>query len=197
MTDDRTPNTGNIPTQERNPSLGQRTITVFRLPQRGIDIIHRCLEGCKFHHCIRDLPPPKRLQTLIQPPHPFRLRHLAPSLPHCMCKRRQRGLHPHLYCLEGTEGHISEELSRCGSAEVDNGFRCVGKEFVAVQVLEYFVETVLSGALEGVADEGGRPAEENSSQAFFAVDTAPRLNVGGVDFGIDLAAAFHLLGEHV
>jgi len=49
--------------------------------------------------------------------------------------------------------------------------------------------------LDGVADEGGGPAEEDAAEAFFAVDGAPGGEVGGVDFGVDLAAAFYLVGR--
>ena len=59
-------------------------------------------------------------------------------------------------------------------------------------MLEDLVETVLAGALEGVADQGWRPAEENAPEAFFGVDCAPGLDVGAVEFGVNLATAFHL-----
>ena len=49
--------------------------------------------------------------------------------------------------------------------------------------------------MEGVADEGGGPAEEDAAEAFGSVDAAPGAEVGGVDFGVDLAAAFYLGGE--
>jgi len=62
----------------------------------------------------------------------------------------------------------------------------------AVIVLEDLVEAVLARALEGVADEGRRPAEEDAAKAFFGVDCSPGGGVGGVEFRIDLAAAFYL-----
>jgi len=46
--------------------------------------------------------------------------------------------------------------------------------------------------LEGVADVGGGPAEEDAAEAFFGVDGAPGLEVGGVEGRVDLAAAFYL-----
>lgn len=67
----------------------------------------------------------------------------------------------------------------------------MGEERVAVGVLEDFVEAVFAGALEGVADEGGGPAEEDAAEAFGGVDAAPGAQVGGVDFRVDLAAAFY------
>ena len=59
-------------------------------------------------------------------------------------------------------------------------------------MLEDFIETIFAGALEGVADEGGGPAEKDAAQAFFGVDGAPGLDVGFVEIGVDLAAAFYL-----
>jgi hypothetical protein len=62
---------------------------------------------------------------------------------------------------------------------------------VAVQVFEVFVEAVLSGALQGVADEGRGPAEKDAADAFFGDDGAPCGQVGGVDLGVDLSSAFY------
>ena len=59
-------------------------------------------------------------------------------------------------------------------------------------MFEDFVEAVFAGSLEGVADCGGGPAEEDTTEAFFGVDGAPGGEVGGVDVGVDLAAAFYL-----
>lgn len=56
-------------------------------------------------------------------------------------------------------------------------------------MLEVLVETVFPGALEGVAQEGGRPAEEDAAEAFFGEDGAPCGDVGCVDLGVDLTTA--------
>ena len=58
-------------------------------------------------------------------------------------------------------------------------------------MLEVLVETVFTGALEGVAQEGGGPAEEDSAETFLGEDGAPCLEVGGVDFRVDLPATFY------
>ena len=67
----------------------------------------------------------------------------------------------------------------------------IGEHLVAVQVLEVFIETVFTGALERVAHESRRPAEEDASDSFLGEDCAPCGEVGGVDLGIDLAPAFN------
>ena len=192
MTDDRTPNPCDVATQERHARLLQRIIRLLRLPQRRIYVVDRRLERRKLHHRIRYLPAPQRIQALIQAAIPFLLHNLAPSFPHIGCKGGQRCLHTHFDRFEWAEGQVGEEFCTGGCAEVDDRFVGVGEEPVAVEVLEDLVEAVFAGALEGVADEGWGPAEEDASEAFFGGDGAPGLEVGGVDFGVDLAAAFHL-----
>lgn len=108
-----------------------------------------------------------------------------------MRKRRQRRLHAHLDGLHRTEGHISEEFGRGTGTKEDNGAVRIREQLVSVEVFEVFVEAVFTGALEGVADEGGGPAEEDAAKAFFGYDGAPSGEVGGVDFGVDLTAAFY------
>lgn len=191
MADNRAPNTSNIPAQETNPSLLQRIIALLRLPQRRIDIINRRFERRKLNHRIRYLPSPQRIQPLIQPPDPLLLRHLPPPFPQRAREGGDRRLHAHFDGLEGAEGQVGEEFGGCGRGEVDDCFVGVGEEGVAVGVLEDFVEAVFAGALEGVADEGGGPAEEDAAEAFGFVDAAPGAHVGGVDFRVDLAAAFY------
>ena len=51
--------------------------------------------------------------------------------------------------------------------------------------------------MEGVADEGGGPAEEDAAETFFGEDGTPGGDVGCVDFGVDLAAAFYLVERKV
>ena len=58
VTDDRTSNTGNIPTQETHPSLLQRIVALLGPPERSVDIINRRLKRRKLDHRIRNLPPP-------------------------------------------------------------------------------------------------------------------------------------------
>lgn len=71
--------------------------------------------------------------------------------------------------------------------------RHIGRKLVAVQVLEDFVEAVFACTLERVANEGGRPTEEDTTETFFCVDCSPGLCVGLVYGRIDLATAFYLV----
>ena len=51
--------------------------------------------------------------------------------------------------------------------------------------------------MEGVADEGGGPAEEDAAETFFGEDGTPGGDVGCVDIGVDLAATFYLVERDV
>lgn len=190
VTDDRTPYTRNVTTQETHPSLLQRVVGLFRLPQRSGDIIDRGFKGCEFHHRVGDLAAPERVQTLVESSDAFLRRHLAPSFPQRARERRDGRLHPHFDRLKRTQGEIGEEFCGSGRGEVDDRFVGVREHLVPVGVLEHFVESIFPGALGAVADEGWRPAEEDTAEAFGSVDGAPGAEVGGVDLGIDLAAAF-------
>ena len=112
-----------------------------------------------------------------------------------MCKRRQRSLHAYFYRFKRTQEHVCEEFGGGGGAEVHDCFVGVGEQFVAVEVLEDLVESVFAGALEGVAYERWGPAEEDAAETFFSVDAAPSGDVGGVDFWVDLPAAFYLVEQ--
>ena len=102
-------------------------------------------------------------------------------------------MHAHFYCFKGAEEDVGEEFGGGGGAEVDDCFIGIREESLAVEVFEDFVETVFAGALEGVADEGGGPAEEDAAETFFGVDGTPRGDVGLIDTGVDLAATFYLV----
>lgn len=170
----------------------QTIVRLLRLPQRRINVVDRRLKRGKLDHRIRNLPPPQRIQPLIQAPIPLLTHNLSPPFSHRIRKRRQRRLHPHLDRFKRAEGQVGKEFSAGGGAKIDDCFVGVGEHLVAVEVLEDFVEAVFAGALEGVADVGGRPAEEDAAETLFGVDGSPGLEVGRVDFGVDLTAAFHL-----
>ena len=59
-------------------------------------------------------------------------------------------------------------------------------------MFEDLVKAVFAAALEAVANESGRPAEKDTAETFFGVYGPPGGDVGGVDFGVDLPATFHL-----
>ena len=190
MTDGRTPNTRNVTTQETHPSLLQRVVGLFRLPQRSVDIIDRRFKGCEFHHRVGDLAAPERVQTLVESSDAFLRGDFAPSFPQRARERRDGRLHPHFDGLKRTQREIGEELCGSGRGEVDDRFVGVREHFVPVGVLEHFVEAIFPGALAAVADEGWRPAEEDTAETLSSVDGAPGAEVGGVDLGVDLAPAF-------
>lgn len=99
-------------------------------------------------------------------------------------------MHTDFDSFKRTERHIREEFCAGAGAEVDECPVRVGEELFAVPVLEHFIETVFTGSLERIPDKSGRPAEEDSANSFFREDGAPRGEVGFVDVGVDLAAAF-------
>jgi hypothetical protein len=98
---------------------------------------------------------------------------LSPSFAHIVRERRQRRLHPHFNCLKRTECQISNRLRSGRRAEEDNGFIRIGKEFLAVEILEDLVEPIFPCTLTRVPDERGRPAEEDTAKSGFPVDSAP------------------------
>ena len=106
---------------------------------------------------------------------PLLLNNLPHALPQTTRKRRQRRLHPNLNTLKRTQRDISQEL--CARARgQEHGRRVHAREqLLAIRVLEDFVEAVLAAALEAVADECGRPAEEDAAETFGSVDCAPGL----------------------
>ena len=101
-------------------------------------------------------------------------------------------MHADFDCFEGTEEDVGEEFGGGRGAKVDDCLVGIGEESLAVEVFEDFVEPVLAGALEGVANESGGPAEEDAAETFFGEDGTPSGYVGFVDIGVDLAAAFYL-----
>lgn len=194
----RTANAGNVPGQKTDPRLLQLRVRLLRLAKRVIDVRHRRLERGELDHRVGDLAAPERHDPLVQTPDAFLVHHLAPSLPQGMGEGRQRGLHPDLDGLERAEGDVGEELGRGAGGEVYGGRvggGGGGEELGAVVVFEDLVEAVLAHALEGVAEQGRGPAEEDAGQAFGGVDGAPGRDVGGVEGGGDLAAAFYLWGK--
>jgi hypothetical protein len=94
-----TEDTRNITTQERNTRLLQAIIALFRLTQEAVNPRNSLFKCRKLDHCIRDLPCPQRVQSLVQSTHTLFPYNLGPSLPQIMCKRRKRSLHANLDCF--------------------------------------------------------------------------------------------------
>lgn len=190
MGDDRTSNSGNVSSQETDSSLLQCVVFFLLLSQRLIDLCHGTLERREFDHCVGNLSRPQWCKSLVQPTKSFLFHDLSPSLSQGCRVRWNCGLHPHLDRLEGTKEDISNRLGRRGSSEIYDRLWSIGEQFLAVIVFEDLVRAVLARALEAVANKGGTPAGEDPSHSFIAEDFGPGLEVGGVEFGVDLAATF-------
>lgn len=190
MANNRTKDARNIAPQKAHPGLRQHPKALLRPAQRPIKPTNRLLKRRELGHRVRNLTSPQRRNALIETPQPLLSRNLPPALAQGARVGRQGSLHADLDSLEGAEGHVGEELGGGARAEEDERAVRVREELLAVEVLEVLVEAVFAGSLEGVAHEGGGPAEEDAAEAFFGEDGAPCGEVGGVDFGVDLAAAF-------
>lgn len=111
-----------------------------------------------------------------------------------------RSLHPHLDGFERAETDIGNEFSRCGGGQVEDGLVLGSILFasqLAVEMLEVFVESVLSSTLHGVADESWADTGEDTAEALSLCNRRPRLEVALVELCIDLATAFDQIeGSH-
>ena len=192
MADDCTSNTCNVTTQETHSGLLQAVVALLWLPQVLIDFIDCTFKRRKLYHRVWDLPPPQGIQALVQPSYSLLRCDFTPTLPQSIRKRGQSRLHAHLDCLEWAKCHIGKKFGRGRRSEIDEGFVGIGEHIVAVDMLKDLVEAILTGALEGVADESWGPAEEHPTDAFCGVDGAPGLDIGAVEFSINLTAAFYL-----
>lgn len=99
-------------------------------------------------------------------------------------------MHTDFDSLKRAESHIRKEFCTGAGAEVDECAVRVGEKLLAIPVLEYFVESVFTGTLEGVADKGGRPTKKDAANTFLCENRAPGGEVRFIDAGVDLAAAF-------
>lgn len=151
--DDRTANTGNVASEERNTSLLQGVVRLLGLTKLLVDLGNRALERRELDHGVRDLTGPERVEALIEASVAFLGDDLAPSLAQVVGVGWQGGLHAHLDGFEGAEEDVGDELGGCRGAEIDDCLGRVGEEFLAVVVFEDFVGAVFACALEGVSDE--------------------------------------------
>lgn len=190
MTDDRTCNTSNIPTQKTYPSLLQLVITLLGLAERFVDLVHRLLKRRKFAHGIRDLTGPEGCDTLVQSRDTFFLDDLAPSLAQIVGVCGHGGLHAHFDRFEGTQENVGDELGGRACAKVHERAVGVREQVVTILVLEDLVEAILAEALERVANEGRCPAKEDAAQAVTGENGTPGLEIRGVQFRIDLSTGF-------
>lgn len=127
----------------------------------------------------------------VIPSNALLLDHLAHSLPQSTGKRWQGSLHPNLDALKRTQRNIRQELRTGTRTQKHHRLVHVGEEFLSIQILEHFVESVLSSSLQRVAHERGRPAEENPAEPFTFVNLGPGLEIGFIKRRIDLPTGFH------
>lgn len=98
------------------------------------------------YHSVGDLAPPEGVKTLIETADTFRCADLPQTIHHAGVRRGNRGLHPDLDSLEGTQGDIGEELSRRGGRQIEERFVLVSvlrAGEVGICLLEVFIPTVL------------------------------------------------------
>ena len=154
-----------ITSGERNSSLGASSVVRF-LP-RHITIYHlnNRLERGKFHHGVRNLSTPQRVQPFVKPVWPNQKQYPNQSQASCSpssaflsrdCRDSTEGprsegrncrLHSHLHGLKWTKRYISDEFGRSAGAEIQPGlvFVCV---LFPSQVRVEFHEILVSAVFE-------------------------------------------------
>lgn len=206
--DDGAANTGNVAAEEGDAGLLDGRVALLGLAELLVDGGDGALKGRKLDHCVGDLAAPERDQAVVEAAEAIFGNRLAPAFAQRVGVWRERRLHAHLDGLEGAEEDVGDELGGRGCAQVDEGRVGIGEGALAVEVLEDFVEAVLARALKGVADKGGRPAEDcagglvfvtrlrseedrtNATHALLGGNGAPCLHIALVDVGVDLTSAF-------
>lgn len=109
----------------------------------------------------------------LVPRNSLRRLNFIPPLKRPLCERRDGSLHSNLDRLPRTQQNIRKKFRAGRRRQVE---RCpvLMSRFLAddigVFLLEEFIEAVFSGALEGVADEGGTPTGKIATETFCAVD---------------------------
>src|SRR6202000_1064069 len=66
MRHDRTENTGQVATRERDGGLCALVVVGFVARETGVDHLDDGLEGGKFHHRVGDLSAPERVQAFVK-----------------------------------------------------------------------------------------------------------------------------------
>src|ERR1700722_18820002 len=94
MRDNSAENTSKITTCERNSSLGTLSIIRLLTGKTVIDHFHDRLERGELHHSVRNLTPPKRIQSLVKSTKAFLGCDRADSVKGTFCKRGDCSLHP-------------------------------------------------------------------------------------------------------
>ena len=111
---------------------------------------------------------------------------LAQTLSQCIRKGRQSRLHAHLDGLERTQGKICQELRTSTCSQEYHRLVRIRECLLTILVFEDFVESVFTTSLATIPNQGRRPTEEDTPDAFSTIDLRPAIEVRGVELGIDL-----------
>ena len=148
-------------------SLDEFSVFRFRFGKSGVNVLDDSFKRRKFHHGIRDLSTPKRLQAFIQSGNSFGRGDFIPTFKGSTGKGRDCSLHAHFDCFPWTKEDISEEFGRGRGGEIECCAVFMGCFFthdVGVLFLEKFVETVLSGTLTGLICVWKRKGSESEGR---------------------------------
>ena len=121
----------------------------FRFGKSRVNVLDNPFKRREFHHGVRDLSSPERLQALVQARHALCRGNLVPAFEGATGKGGDGSLHADFDCFPWTKEDVGEEFGRGGGGEVECCAVFVGGFFaydVGVLFLEDFVKTVLSGA---------------------------------------------------
>ena len=193
MADDSTENTSKITSSERDRSLSAFAIIRLLTWKTHVDHLNNSFEGCEFHHGVRDLTSPERVQALVETSSAFLCNDLGDTIEGAFGEWRDGGLHADLHGFEWAEGNIGDEFGRGRGSQVERGLVLISifsPDEIRVEFLEEFISAVFESSLCAVTEEGRGPSGVDSTEAFSAADLAPSLEVTSVHLRVDLATTF-------
>ena len=128
-------------------SLDEFSVFMFRFGEGGVNVLDNSLKRREFHHGVRDLSSPERLQALVQSSHSLGRSDLVPTLEGSAGEGGDGSLHADFDGFPWTKEDVGEEFGGCRGGEIECCTVFMGGFFaydVGVLFLEDFVETVLS-----------------------------------------------------
>ena len=190
--DNSAEDTSNVTTEERDTSLGKERVLFLRLRQVVVDGLDSLLERSELNHGVRNLTGPQRRETLVEGTESFSSSNLLVSIENRGGKGRDRGLGLDLNGFPRTKQDIGNQFSRGRGRKVDKSTVLVGSLLtneVRVLLLEKLVETVLTGTLERVTDDGSTETSPDTTESLSSDDRFPGLEVTSVETRVNLSAA--------
>lgn len=132
----------------------------------GVEGFDDLFESDELHNGVGDLSSPKGSQTLVKSTSAFSSGHLVVSLEERGGESaRLGGLHSDLDSFEGAQEDVSNDFCGTRSDRPTDSLVLDGvllTNDALIDVLEDFVETEFTEALEGVTNEGGEPSESET-----------------------------------